>query len=122
MYLFCEICHKNKCKLTVLRMDRKELPLKISATYFVDAKLHLFFRIVEEFIYGGSEVMRYHHPLKSLSSPIMVANKVVLKEHRTAKESWDAKQNREYLMSARQLATGDGEHGAHQGAFAVKAP
>ena len=48
--------------------------------------------------------------------------KVVLKEHRTAKESWDAKQNREYLMSARQLATGDGERGVHQGAFTVKAP
>ena len=46
---------------------------------------------------------------------------VVLKEHRTAKESWDAQQNQEYFMSARSI-TGDGEHGAHQGAFAVKAP
>ena len=99
-------------------MNGKELPLKFSATYFVDAKLHLFFRIVEEFVHGGGDAV----PPLEITVIADNGDKVVLKEHLTAKESWDAKQNREYLMSARQLATGDGERGVHQGAFTVKAP
>ena len=110
----------QKCKLTVLSMDGKELPLKISVSYFVDAKLHMFFRIAEEFMAGGRDAV--------LPPPLEITviadngGQVVLKEHRTAKESWDAKQNREYLMSARQLDTGDGENGVHQGLLLVKAP
>ena len=91
---------QRKCKLTVLRVDGEKLSYKLCVTYLVDTKLHLFFRFVEDFIYAEGDEVTSRLEITHIANNGV---KVVLKEHQTPKESWDAKQNREYFMSVRQL-------------------
>ena len=81
-------------------MDGKELSVKICATYLVNQKLHLFFRFVEDFVLGESDEVQ---PRLEIIVVDDNGDDVVLKEHLTPKQSWDAKENKEYYMFARQL-------------------
>ena len=89
-------------------MDGQELPVKLCVTCGVDQKLHVFFRVVEEFIYGGGDDVS---PQLEITMIADNGDRVVLKEHQTPKQSWDAKANRQYFMCARQLPDMDDTRG-----------
>jgi len=77
-----------------------ELPMKLCVTCGIHQKLHLCFRVVEEFLYGGGDEVPPRIEITVIANN---GDQVVLKEHKTPKESWEAKPNRQYVMFARQL-------------------
>ena len=91
---------RPKCKVTLIMMDGAELAVKLCVTYLVHRRLHLFFRIAEDFIYGERDGIP---PRLELTVIADNGDKVVLKEHLTPNESWDAQENRQYLMLGRQI-------------------
>ena len=104
-----ESVEKELCKLVVTHNDGKELHVKLRVNTWVNKNLHAFFRAVEEFIYG-----------EEVPAPIEITvitdsgMHVVLNEYKTPKESWDAKPDKEYLTSVRELED-DSEYDSYTG-------
>ena len=104
-----ESVEKELCKLVITHKDGKELDVKLGLTTWVNKNLHAFFRAVEEYIYG-----------KEVPPPIEITvitdsgMRVVLNECKTPKDSWDAKPNKEYLTSVRELED-DSEYDPYTG-------
>ena len=105
-----ESVEKELCKLVVTHKDGNELHVKLCVTTWVNKNLHAFFRTVEEYIYG-----------EEVPAPIEITvitdsgMRVVLDECKTPKESWDAKPDKEYLTSVRELEDDSDEYDPYTG-------
>ena len=88
------------CQVKLLGMDGKELDVKLNVTYPVNAKLHLFFLRVKDFVFGERDEAQPPLEIRVVND---AGEDVVLKEHLTPKQCWGAKQNREYYMFAREV-------------------
>jgi len=94
---------KPTCKVWLLTIGSEELPVKLNVLVGLDQKLRVYFRTAEEFVYelygGGYNAASPKFEISMLDDD---GNTVVLQEHQTPKQCWDAKANRQYYVIARQ--------------------
>ena len=100
------------CNLILLTVGEEALPFQLNVKFGVNQKLNLYLRFAEKFfyqVYGDG----YDDASPQFEMTMLDDNgeRVVLQEHQTPKQCWDAKANRQYYMCARQLPDMDDTRG-----------
>ena len=103
---------KPACLVWLLAIGSEELPVKLNVKVGLDQKLRVYFRTAEEFVYtlcgGGYDAASPKFQIFMLDDD---GETVVLQEHQTPKQCWDAKANQQYYVVARQIPDMDDTRG-----------
>ena len=103
---------KQTCKLWLLTIGSEELPVKLNVKIGLHQKLRVYFRLAEQFVYelagGGYDDASPKFEIFMVGDD---GETVVLQEHQTPKQCWDAKANRKYYMCVWQLPDMDDTRG-----------
>lgn len=101
------------CKVMLLNVGSQELPVKLNITIDLDEKLSEHIRFAEEFVNkifcGGYYKTSPKFEISTIDES--TGERVVWKEHLTAKQCWGAKPNRQYYVCSRVLPDMDDTKG-----------